>query len=70
MKIISFDNKYLINGIMSMMYMSRLSIIYCFQLKTGCCNGHKLLALILANIEYPLSNFKASRLPLHFYQEQ
>ena len=70
MKIILFDNKYLVNGIMSMIYMSRLSIIYCFQLKTGCCNGYKLLALIFASIEYPVSNFKAFRLPHHFYQEQ
>jgi len=53
----------ILNGIMSMMYIYRLTIIHTTlcpsNLLTDYRNGHKWLALIFSCMEYPLRNSKS-----------
>jgi len=55
-------------------YISRFTDIYTtlypFNYKLIVAMGHKLLALVLVNMKYPLRNPEVTRLPLHLYQDK
>jgi hypothetical protein len=46
-----------------------LYMLLCAIPVVGRHNGHKPLALVLANSEYPLRNFEVIQLPVQFYQK-